>query len=189
MKPRFFETAASLRAHLRGNPKGPELWIGFYKAASGRKSLTYKEALDEALCVGWIDGVRRTIDGARWTIRFTPRKPGSIWSQINRKRAAELMAQGRMTAVGRRVFAAREEAPKRRYSYESQPKALTAAHQKVFRADPAAWAHFEAQPPSYRKKATFWVESAVQEETRLRRLRSLVAASHAGARTPPSRQR
>ena len=183
MTPSFFETPAALRAWLRQNHAAASaLWIGFYKARSDRTGVTYKQALDEALCQGWIDGVRKTIDEARWTIRFTPRKAGSVWSLINRKRAAELLTLGRMTAAGRRAFAAREEAPKRRYSYESQPRSLAAAHQRAFRADRAAWAFFETQPPSYRKKAVFWVESAVQEKTRERRLRALMAASREGVR-------
>lgn len=183
MKPSFFRSPAELRAWLRKHhAAASELWIGFYKKDSDRVGVTYPQALDEALCHGWIDGVRKTIDGARWTIRFTPRKARSAWSLINRKRAAELVALRRMTAAGLRAFAAREEAPKRRYSYESQPKSLAAAHEKAFRADRAAWAFFAAQAPSYRKKAVFWVESAVQEETRERRLRALMFTSRAGAR-------
>jgi uncharacterized protein YdeI (YjbR/CyaY-like superfamily) len=178
MTPTFFVSAAALRSWLKAKgTRVPVLWVGFYKAGSGRRSLTYRQALDEALCFGWIDGVRKSLDAERWTIRFTPRKARSRWSRVNLKRAAELKAAGRMAPVGLRALGARDRTPRRGYSYENQPKRLAPAREKAFRLEAAAWTFFEAQPPSYRRKAIFWVESAAQEETRQRRLRALLEAS------------
>jgi uncharacterized protein YdeI (YjbR/CyaY-like superfamily) len=186
VKPTYFETAAALRVWFRHNHTAlTELWIGFYKTGSGRASVTYKEALDEALGHGWIDGVRKTVDQLRWTIRFTPRRTKSRWSQVNLKRAAELRKLGRMAPAGESAYASRDRKPKKGYSYENQPKRLAPKRARAFAADRAAWAFFEAQPPSYRQKALFWVESAAQEETRDRRLRALVEASAKGERLGP----
>jgi len=186
MKASFFESHETLRAWLRKNhASSPELWIGFYKTGTGRGGLTYRQALDEALAHGWIDGVRKTIDGARWTIRFTPRKAKSRWSRVNLVRMEELLKLGRVGPAGRRAYEARDRTPRTGYSYEHQPKRLAPRREKVFRADPAAWAFFVAQAPSYRQKALFWVESAAQEETRARRLAGLMAACRRQERLGP----
>jgi uncharacterized protein YdeI (YjbR/CyaY-like superfamily) len=186
VKPSYFETAAALRAWFRKNhAAATELWIGFYKTSSGHASVTYKEAVDEALGHGWIDGVRKTVDELRWTIRFTARRAKSRWSQVNLKRAAELLKLGRMAPLGQKVYESRDRKPKQGYSYENPPQRLAPKREKAFRADRAAWAFFEAQPPYYRKMARFWVESAAQEDTRDRRLRALVVASGKGERLGP----
>lgn len=186
MTPRFFDTAAALRAWMaRNHAKEPALWIGFYKTPSGRGGITYRQALDEALCHGWIDGVRKTLDRERWTIRFTPRRPKSRWSRVNLARVDELLRAGRMAAPGKKAYAARDSAPKRGYSYESRPQRLAPAREKAFRANRRAWAFFEAQPPSYRRTSCFWIESAVQEATRARRLAQLIASSARGQRLGP----
>ena len=159
----------------------PELLVGFYKRGSGRPSITWPESVDEALCYGWIDGVRRRVDDLRYTIRFTPRRRGSIWSAVNVKRAAELTALGRMRPAGMRAFEHRVGAKTEIYSYEQRmaPK-LTPAYEKQFRANAAAWTFFQSHPPWYQRTATWWVVSAKREETRLKRLATLITDCGAG---------
>ena len=142
--------------------------------------LTYREALDEALCFGWIDGVRRSVDANSFSTRFTPRKPKSKWSTINIKRATELLAAGRMHLAGKAAFAARGAAAAKRYSYESRPAKLEAGLLKKLRANKRAWSFFRAQPPWYQRTSTFWVMEAKREETRERRLAELIARSAKG---------
>jgi uncharacterized protein YdeI (YjbR/CyaY-like superfamily) len=184
-EPIFFASAAEWRAWLAANhATATEVLFGFHKVATGRAGVTYQEALDEALAFGWIDGVRR--GGAEhWTIRFTPRKPKSIWSAVNIRRVGELSALGKMHPAGMAAFAARDPARQKRYSYENRNVALAAEYEKQFRADRKAWAWFEAMPPSYRRPATWWVMSAKQEETRQRRLATLIADSAAGRKIKP----
>jgi uncharacterized protein YdeI (YjbR/CyaY-like superfamily) len=162
--------------------KAQELWVGFYKKNSGKPSVTYHEALDEALAVGWIDGVRKSLTADSYVIRFTPRKRGSYWSQVNIARAHALSAQKRMTAAGLAAFAARDEARTKKYSFEREASAFDPAQQRAFKANKSAWAFFQAQPPGYRKVATFYVVSAKQEETRARRLATLIDDSARGRR-------
>jgi len=194
--PTFFPTPADFRAWLaEHHATVPELLVGFYKKDSGRPSITWPEAVDEALCFGWIDGVRRRIDDASYSIRFTPRRAGSIWSAVNVARVAELTAAGRMEPAGLAAFAARTEAKTAIYAYEQRSTAaLSPAEEQAFRADAAAWAFFQAQAPSYQRSATWWVISAKQEATRRKRLATLIADSAAGRRlaqyrwaTPPAR--
>jgi uncharacterized protein YdeI (YjbR/CyaY-like superfamily) len=154
--------------------KTSELWVGFHKKKSGKPSVTYHEALDEALAVGWIDGVRKSLNAERYVIRFTPRKRRSYWSQVNIARANALKAQNRMTAPGLKAFEARDESRTRRYSFERAASAFSPAHQREFKANEKAWTFFQAQPPGYRKTVTFWVVGAKQEETRARRLTMLI---------------
>lgn len=182
MKPTFFATPAQFRAWLaRNHAKSSVLLVGLRKRASGRPSLTWPEAVDEALCFGWIDGVRRTLDETTYTVRFTPRKPGSTWSAKNIRRAAELEAEGRMEPAGRAALARRSEAKSRTYSYERRaPASLADALQKRFKANAAAWTFFQTLAPSYRRKVLHWVTSAKQEETRRERLERAVAAFAAG---------
>lgn len=181
----FFETASDLHHWLDENhAEAGELLLGFYKKSSGREGVTYAEALDEALCYGWIDGVRKSLGDESYTIRFTPRKPGSIWSAVNIKRAEELVEAGRMQPSGLDAFARSEPEKANMYSYERDNAQLGEAYEEQFRANPAAWDFFQAQPPSYRKAATWWVVSAKKEETRLRRLASLVELSAHGQRIP-----
>jgi uncharacterized protein YdeI (YjbR/CyaY-like superfamily) len=171
MKPRHFGSSAEFRAWLEAHgATARELWVGFYKKSSGRSGLTYKDAVDEALCFGWIDGLKKRVDTASYMHRFTPRTANSIWSAINLKRIRELIAEGRVAAAGREVFERRDPARAGRYSFENAPAAFDPALERRFRAKAGAWRFFQAQPPGYRKVLTFWVMSAKKEETRLRRL-------------------
>lgn len=179
----FFTAAAAWREWLAAHHvTAAELQVGFYKRDAGRPSITYQEALDEALCYGWIDGVRKGLDEASYTIRFTPRKPRSNWSAVNIRRVEELLRLGRMQPPGIQAYEARDAERSRIYSYEQEQHALTEAFQQQFRANGAAWSFFQAQPPSYRKVASYWVMSAKQEATRLRRLAALIADSAEGRR-------
>ncbi len=180
----FFDDAAAFRRWLgKHHAKEAELFVGFLRKAPCRTSLTYQQALDEALCFGWIDGVRRSLGDGRWTIRFSPRRPRSIWSLINIRHVARLRKAGRMEPAGLRAFEAREAKRTGVYSFEqrSAPK-LDPASAKAFRARPLAWEFFQVQPPGYRKVATFWVMSAKKPETRQRRLAQLVDDSDKGRR-------
>jgi uncharacterized protein YdeI (YjbR/CyaY-like superfamily) len=152
--------------------------------------MTWPESVDEALCFGWIDGVRKRIDAERYTIRFTPRRPGSIWSAVNVGRVAALTEEGRMRPAGLAAFAARREDRSGIYSYEQREQAvLPAAYEKRLRAERRAWKWFEAQPKGYRRDAIRWVMTAKREETRERRLATLIEASAAGRRIAPLRRR
>ena len=175
MKPIFFETPAELRRWLeRNHDKAAELLVGFYKKDSGRRSITWPESVDEALCFGWIDGVRKRIDDVSYTIRFTPRKRGSNWSAVNIRRVGELTKLGLMQPAGLKAFEARAAEKSAIYAYENAPKELPAAEEKKFRANRKAWTYFNAQAPSYRRVAIYWVMSAKREETRARRLALLI---------------
>lgn len=179
----FFASPDELRAWLEEHAESAaELWVGFYKTATGRPSITWPQAVDEALCAGWIDGVRKRIDDSAYAIRFTPRKPGSIWSQVNIRRVEELTALGRVRPAGHEAFAARDGEKTRRYSYENARRALDPAYEATFRANAAAWTFFAAQAPSYRKVTSFWVMSGQREATRQKRLATLIADSAAGHR-------
>jgi uncharacterized protein YdeI (YjbR/CyaY-like superfamily) len=186
VNPIFFETPAEFREWLaRDNDSTEELLVGFHKKGSGQSSVTYREALDEALCFGWIDGVRRNLDEGSYTIRFTPRTPKSVWSAVNIRRAHELIAEGRMAPAGLVAFEKRDEARARQYSYERENVAFDAASEKAFRADQEAWEFFRAQPQGYQQLHTWWVVSAKREETRLKRLAVLIEASAEGRRLDP----
>lgn len=177
-KVKFFSTQSLFREWLAKNhARSAELWVGFHKKKSGKKSITYPEALDEALCFGWIDGVRKTVNESSYTIRFTPRKSKSIWSRVNTERAEELSKLGRMKPSGLQAFALRDPQRSGIYSFESSARKLAAAYETKFRAKKKAWEYFQSQPPGYRKLATFWVMSAKKEETRLRRLEQLISDS------------
>ena len=184
MEPTFFPTPEDFRAWLAENhDRERELLVGFYKVGSGKPSITWPQSVDEALCYGWIDGVRRSLGDEAYTIRFTPRKAKSTWSAVNIARVAELTAEGRMRPAGLAAFQAREESNSRIYAYENRDKAVFGpALEERFRANEKAWNFFQAQPPGYRKTATFWVASAKQEATRLRRLDQLIADSAEGRR-------
>ena len=183
MKPKFFKSQADFRKWLEKNhAKQTELFIGFYKKNSGKPSVTYPEALDEALCFGWIDGVRRRIDEDSYLQRFTPRRPSSIWSNVNVRHVERLTKLGRMAPAGLTAYQQRN--PKRTgiYSFENRPRELAPAYEKKFRANKKAWQFFEQQPPSLKRTCIFWIMSAKQEETRLRRLDSLIESSAKGER-------
>ena len=179
--PTYFETPADFRAWLAANhATADELWVGFYKKSSGRLSITWPESVDQALCYGWIDGLRKRLDDERYVIRFTPRRRGSIWSEVNRRRVAELSAQGLMQPAGLAAYDARDDEKSKLYSYEARHQPLNSAYETEFRADATAWAYWEGQPAHYRRGATHWVMSAKREETRRRRLATLIADSAAG---------
>ena len=154
-----------------------ELLVGFYKKDSGHPSITWPESVDEALCVGWIDGVRRRLDDRSYTIRFTPRKKSSIWSAVNVARVAVLTAENRMQPAGLKAFEARQENRSGIYAYEQRREHFDLPDEILFKNAPAAWEFFQAQPPSYRRRLVWWVVSAKQEATRLKRLDKLIAES------------
>jgi uncharacterized protein YdeI (YjbR/CyaY-like superfamily) len=181
VKPRFFATPEAFRAWLeKHHATDGELIVGFYKKTSGKPSITWPESVDEALCFGWIDGVRRTIDDERYEIRFTPRKPHGKWSVVNIARANELPRVGRMRPAGSRAFEARDESAAL-YLYEQRnAPVLDEDAERAFRGNARAWEFFQRQIPSYRRLAIFWVVRAKQEETRRRRLATLIDDSAHG---------
>ena len=180
---RFFRSQAQFRQWLAKNgTKQPELWVGFYKKDSGKGGLTYKEALDEALCYGWIDGVRKTLDGQSFVQRFTPRKAKSYWSAVNTKRATQLIEEKRMAPPGLKAFEARDANETARYSFERAAPVFDAAQLRTFKKHRDAWQFFERQPPGYRRLCTFFVNDAKRPETRAKRLDRLIATSAAGKR-------
>src|SRR6476660_7786456 len=183
-KPKFFKTPDEFRDWLlKNHDSAGELLIGFHKKDSGKKSITYAEALDEALCFGWIDGVRRRLDETSYTIRFTPRKPRSIWSLINVRHVERLQKAGRMHASGTAAFAHRNPERTGIYSFENSPKELSREYEKEFRKHNGAWEYFQTYPPYLKKQVSYWVMSAKKDETRLSRLRRLTESSAKGERS------
>ena len=183
MTPTFFRTPADFRSWLdRHHAAEKELWVGFYKVKSGKKGMVYRGALDEALCYGWIDGLVRRVDEESYAQRFTPRKKDSTWSLVNIRRVKELIANGRMHAAGLAAFEGRDEKKAGLYSFEQSQVRLAPAFARQLKANPAARAFFEAQPPGYRRLATWWVMSAKKDETRARRFVTLLDDSAAGRR-------
>jgi uncharacterized protein YdeI (YjbR/CyaY-like superfamily) len=190
----YFKTGADLRVWLAANHQtADELWVGLHRKSSGRPSITWPEVVDEALCYGWIDGIRRGIDDQSYTNRITPRRKGSNWSAVNIRRVAELEAAGRMTDAGRRALALRDEIKSRIQSHERETAAFDDDATATFRANKAAWSWFQDAAPSYRKAATYWVTSAKRQDTRERRLAILI--DHSARRRPvppltsPSREK
>lgn len=182
--PTFFPTEAEFRRWLEANHAGvPELLVGFWKKSSGRPSIDWPQARDQALCFGWIDGVRKSLGEEAYTIRFTPRRRGSVWSKVNVERFAALKADGMMTAAGERAY---EENKGRSglYAYERPLAELSAEEETRFRANAAAWADWNKRPPGYRKVVLHWVTSAKRAETRAKRLGILIESSAAGAKIP-----
>ncbi len=178
-----FRTLADLRKWFRANhANASELWIGFYKKDSGRPSITWPESVDEALCVGWIDGIRKSLGADSYTIRFTPRRKGSIWSAVNIARVKVLTAEKRMRPTGVKAFEARLENKSGIYSYEQRRDQLEEPYAGFLKKNKAAWAFFEAQPPGYRKVLGWWIVSAKQEATRMSRLKILIDACVKGKR-------
>lgn len=182
--PLFFPDASKFRAWLEKNAAtAPELLVGFHKVGSGQPSMSWPESVDEALCFGWIDGVRRRIDDENYSIRFTPRRATSIWSAVNIEKMAKLKAEGRMTPAGEQAFAMRSEAKSVIYSHEQAETAeLSAAELKLFKENKPALAYFDATPPSYKKRLLHWVTTAKRAETRASRFAKLVEACAAGQR-------
>jgi uncharacterized protein YdeI (YjbR/CyaY-like superfamily) len=175
-KPKFFATPDDWRAWLeRNHTSAEELWVGLYKRKSGKPSITWPEAVDGALCFGWIDGVRKSIDACSYKIRFSPRRLRSVWSAVNVKRVKDLSKRGLMHPAGLAAFKNHDESRSQRYSYEQRTTAkLSPAFEKQFRACPGAWEFFREQAPWYQRTSTWWVISAKKEETQLRRLAVLI---------------
>jgi uncharacterized protein YdeI (YjbR/CyaY-like superfamily) len=183
MKPTFFSSASAFRGWLEAHhATGTELMVGIHTKSSGKPGMTYPEALDEALCFGWIDGVRRKVDVHSFLTRFTPRKPRSTWSLVNVRHVQRLIAAGRMRPPGLKAYEARDEKKTGIYSFEKRPASFPPDLEKIFRAGKSAWAFWNDQPPGYRRTATWWVISAVRDETRLRRLVKLIEDSAGGKR-------
>lgn len=186
MKPVFFASTDAFRAWLEANhDTTQELWVGYHKRATGKPSMTWNESVDEALCFGWIDGIRKSVDANRYTIRFTPRKKKSVWSDKNIQRMKELIELGRVMPAGLAAFERREEDLTRRYSFEQGAIELPPEYVKQMKANRRAWTFFQAQPPSYRRMTTWWIISAKREDTRGRRLATLIMHSAKGERIPP----
>jgi len=187
--PTFFKTPAEFRAWLAKNHTSEkELHVGYYKKNSGRPSITYSESVDQALCFGWIDGVRHAIDDVSYTVRFTPRKPRSIWSTINLKKVAALTKQGLMHPAGLKACEARSEDRSEIYSFEKKRKQqLDPAFAKKLKSSKKAYDFFSSQIPSYQRTVIHWIMSAKQEETRVRRLNQLISDSQNGLWVPPMR--
>jgi uncharacterized protein YdeI (YjbR/CyaY-like superfamily) len=191
MEPIFFPAPEDFRAWLEENHEtADEVLVGFYKKKSGKPSMTWSQAVDQALCFGWIDGKRRSLGDEAHNIRFTPRRPKSNWSAINIAKVAKLTEDGLMRPAGLAAFERREEPRSGVYSYEQRHlAALTGEQEAEFQANPAAWEWFQGAAPSYRKAAIFWVTSAKREETKAKRLRQLIDDSAAGLEVPPLRRR
>jgi uncharacterized protein YdeI (YjbR/CyaY-like superfamily) len=187
MRPRFFPTPEDLRAWLEEHHEtATELWVGLYKKSSGRPSVTWPQVVDEVLCFGWIDGIRKGVDDVSYMNRITPRKPTSNWSAVNVKRFGQLKRQGRVRPAGQRAFDLRTKARTGVYSYEQRHQVkLEPAFEKRFRAEKKAWTWFQNEAPSYRTTAVYWVMTAKKPETRERRLGRLIADSARGRRVPP----
>ena len=176
--PIFFKTASAFRQWLqKNNTSAPEVWVGYYNKGSGKRSVTYPESVDEALCFGWIDGIRKSVDADSYKNRFTPRKAGSFWSAINTRRAAELISQGRMRPAGKKAFDARDAARTAAHHAVRDNPRLDKAREAQFKANRTAWEFFQAQPPGYRRLSIWWIVSARREETRTRRFDQLLALS------------
>jgi uncharacterized protein YdeI (YjbR/CyaY-like superfamily) len=182
MKPTFFATPADFRRWLeRHHADRDELLVGFHRRDSGLPSMTWPESVDQALCFGWIDGVRKSLDETSYTIRFTPRKPRSKWSAVNIRRAAELQKRGLMTEAGLAEYA-KADGQQANYSYEQRREGLPPDLEAQFRKNAKAWKFFAAQPPGYQRTLSYWVTSAKKEETRQSRLAKLMEASERGER-------
>jgi uncharacterized protein YdeI (YjbR/CyaY-like superfamily) len=184
--PRSFATPAAFRAWLtKQHGTAKELLVRCFKVDAAHRGITYVQAVDEALCFGWIDGVRRSIDEHSFSQRFTPRKAKSYWSAVNIRKAEALVAAGRMAAPGRAAFEARDQVAKRKYSFESKPQTFAPRYLKRIRANPKAFEFFKTRPPGYVRTHAFWVTSPANETTRLRRLETMIACWQRGEAAPP----
>mgnify|MGYP002634024145 CR=1 FL=1 len=181
--PTFFPNPAAFRAWLQAHHTDTDmLWVGYYKKATGRPSVTWEETVDEALCFGWIDGIRKSLGKEAYVIRFTPRKPKSVWSGRNIERAEALKAAGLMKQPGLDSYAHKDVHEHSGYTVGDQPEALPDEMVSEFKQHPEAWSFYQAQPPGYRKQTTAWVTSAKREETRVRRLATLIEDAANGLR-------
>ncbi|HEX8517531.1 MAG TPA: YdeI/OmpD-associated family protein [Bacteroidia bacterium] len=181
MKPTFFKDQSLFRKWLEKNHlKESELIVGFYKVDSGKPSMTWSQSVDQALCFGWIDGIRRSIDEKSYCIRFTPRKPTSTWSSVNIKKMADLKDKNLLWPAGIEAFEKRKEERSAIYAYEKAPMKFSVEFEKKFKANKKAYAFFQTLSPSVQRVSTHWVMSAKQEKTRQSRMESLISASEAG---------
>ena len=188
MDPTYFATQQDFRNWLEKNhARETELLVGFYKVTSSKPSITWPQSVDQALCFGWIDGIRKSVDAESYCIRFTPRKPGSTWSAINIRKVEEMNKLGLMLPAGLAAFEKRNEQKSAIYSYENKPEKLTTEYELVFKTHPKAWEFFQSQPPSYQKTAIYWVISAKLEPTRQKRLNILISDSENGLKIKPLR--
>jgi uncharacterized protein YdeI (YjbR/CyaY-like superfamily) len=189
MTARAFPTPAAFRAWLKKHHRTrTELVVLLFRAHAAERGMTYPQALDEALCFGWIDGVRRSVDADRYSVRFSPRKPRSIWSRVNVAHVERLIRDGAMEEPGLAAYRARSEQRTGVYSFEGAALTLAPAYQRLLRANAAAWNHFRSQPPWYRRTCSHWVMNAKREQTRLRRIGIVIRCSQMGHRIPPLRQ-
>jgi uncharacterized protein YdeI (YjbR/CyaY-like superfamily) len=183
MSPIFFGNQSEFRAWLEQyHLTAKELWVGYYRVETGKPSMTWSQSVDQALCFGWIDGIRQKVDEESYCIRFTPRKPGSTWSRINIAKVEEMIRQGLMFPAGLEAFKLRKENKSGIYSFENVVKDLPEEYSVIFRKNEQAWEFYCAQPPSYRKTMTHWILSAKQEATKMKRLERLIAESGKGLR-------
>ena len=183
MEPIFFENPEAFRKWLEKNYESEsEVIVGFYKKATGKPSMTWTEAVDQAICYGWIDSVRRSIDSESYSNRFTPRRPTSFWSAVNIKKVEDLTAKNLMKPAGIAAFEKRRDSHSKIYSFENEPKILNPSFEAKFKANKTAWDFFNAQPPGYKKLSIFSIMNAKQEKTQLSRLDKLIAASEARRR-------
>jgi uncharacterized protein YdeI (YjbR/CyaY-like superfamily) len=191
MEPIFFKSPQEFYDWLEEHHESEsEVYVGMHKKHTGKRAMSWSEAVDQALCFGWIDGRANAIDEDSYMQRFTPRRPGSNWSEINIAKVAKLTEQGLMRPSGLRAFEARTDARSGQYTYEERDQArLTEEHERRFRANAAAWAYWEARPQGYRRDATFWVMSAKRQETRERRLNQLIEDCASGQHIKPLRRR
>lgn len=181
MQPVFFEKSSKFRTWLKNNhDTASEILVGFYKVNSGKPSMTWSESVDEALCYGWIDGIRKSRDNESYTIRFTPRKKDSIWSAVNLNKVAELIKLNKMCPAGLSVYEMRKESKSKIYSYENEPVCFDSAAEDIFKRNTKAWDFFETLAPSYKKSTIFWVMNAKQEATKYKRLAIIIAECEMG---------
>lgn len=189
MEPKFFPTPADFREWLdEHHEKEDVLWVGYYKKATGIASITWPESVDEALCYGWIDGLRKTVDEQRYKIRFTPRRPNSIWSAVNIGRVEALTQLGLMQPAGLAAYAKRKDKKSKVYSYEQEKVVLDPAYKAKIKENPKAWEYYKKLAPSYKKASIRWVMSAKREETRLKRLNILIESSEDQQKIPQLRR-
>ena len=189
MTPIFFANASAFRKWLDQNhKKKKECYVGFYKVKSGKKNMSWSESVDEAICYGWIDGRRNSIDTESYMIRFTPRLPGSNWSAVNIKKVAELKNKGLMQPAGLAAYAKIKESKSKVYAFEQKIIILDGEYQRQFKANKKAWTWYQASAPSYQKASTWWVMSAKQKVTQIRRLATLIECSEQGLKIPSMRR-
>lgn len=188
MEPKFFETQEAFRDWLEAHHQSEaELWVGYFKKATKIPSITWPESVSEALCYGWIDGIRKSIDDKRYRVRFTPRKPKGIWSAANLNQVAELIKENRMKPMGIAAFERREAAKSEIYAYEQKNVQFDKEYEVEIQNNPEAWSFFDQLAPSYKRQSIWWVMSAKREETRLKRLVVLIESSADGLKIPPMR--